>query len=313
MSSPAASIRSQRSVKKPVSYAIPKAYITDSDNSDNNSNDENQQQQQSSNGNKGKKKKSLVPSDDDDVVETDVSEYDQSEEDNKKMNERRIEKGKGKASSSDDDEDDDDEEADPTSDSDSGDNDDDDDDDSDMDSLASDTGSLPDKKNKNAKGKKQLQSSNSRKNSSSISRPNPRANPLKLAPNLAGTPTFSRNTSGKTNVKRVVPRSRVRNPVGVGYFDQFSLPFFPPTRKFKRHAEYFSNAEIITEEPLDQSGRDDLYNSWCDFPFGPDTARAQDIGWFKGKWDEENNKVNDKWGGWYSNLKPKPIVRIKEA
>lgn len=324
-SSPPASTRAKRTSVKRVSYAIPKPYITDSSDSsdsDSNNNDNNNKEKSQQNGiendEKTKKKKRKPSPTLSDPIETDVSEYDAEEEEDKKNRIRKL-KGKGKADES---SEEDEEEGEPTSSSGSDEEDDDDDDIAD-DDLESDPGS-PDggrKRNNNKTTTSGGGNSRSGRSGLATSKTVALSKPLKVAPRLINVApaVTSTNNSADLNSKRASnippPKDLAKRAAnGVGYYDKFSLPFFPPVRKLKENSENFVGSEIDeVKKILDDSSSHKLFNDWCEFPFGPDRLRVQDIGWWKGKWNEEESTVNEKWGGWYSELKPATVVRIKEA
>lgn len=76
----------------------------------------------------------------------------------------------------------------------------------------------------------------------------------------------------------------------------FGPLFEPPVRRVDR-----ATGAVVEGEPLTEYQRSVGMQEGADEPFYLRKERMVDLGWRKGKWKMDQNKMADMWGGWYQS------------
>lgn len=90
----------------------------------------------------------------------------------------------------------------------------------------------------------------------------------------------------------------------------------PPVRWCERSEGPLGSTEVETQRKPSPDVRARLSLAWSYMPFGPEKSLLQDLGWWKGKWDEGDGEDDEggmrgSWGGWYDGVQARVGKRLE--
>lgn len=123
--------------------------------------------------------------------------------------------------------------------------------------------------------------------------------PPKLAPrSVPAVPRIS-----IANPKGAPPPASTRaKPPAVEHFVGYGPHYEPPSRWLASGTDSASTAHIVTGPAVTPDVRSRFSSAWSKLPFGPERSVLQDVGWWKGKWDDDEGEMRRRWGGWYPEV-----------
>lgn len=124
----------------------------------------------------------------------------------------------------------------------------------------------------------------------------------KLAPRpVLALPRIS--TSNANSVSAPEPGTKRVQPPSSGLPEQlvvFGPHYEPPSRWLASGTSSTTTAPIVSGPAVTPDVRARFTEAWANLPFGPERSVLQDVGWWKGKWEDEG--MTRRWGGWYPEV-----------